>query len=527
MDTTTEKPTGEAEHVSATTTDVVKPDKGAVNVLMIMSCLAFGAASFLFGYDDKVISPIAATPFFIKNFQGHANPASGKLVLTARNQDLVFSVPLVGSVIGGLATSPLSHRLGRKWTLIFAYFFSVVGGFLQLLAPNLATFVIGRFLSDFIIGIAHTIAPLYLSEVVPASMRGRSVSIYNILNLFSGVISTIIVNATHTIDGHNSYRIPVAVEVGLPILLLVLTLPTPESPQWLVAKGRMEEAKRNLRRLRGYEDWQLEDEFRVIVLCEENERELTKNVRFWHLFNRENLKRTITAGSFFSLNQISGVILSTTYTTVFLGQLGVGNPFVLTIVASVCTLAGTIFSPLVIDIYGRRPTALTGMVALFIIDVIAGALAFFPGNDSALLTIAALGFIFNFVWATSFLSISVLLPPEIATPRLRSHTMAYTVACAQTTAVITTFAVPQLTSAGAANLGAKTYLIFAGCMACIIVWSYVLIPETKGRTYAEIDEMYDKKVPMWKWRKYQTSTVAKPSVLVSEKMVVQNIRLSA
>ena len=459
----------------------------------------------------------------VQEFQGHPNPASNTLSLTARNQDLVFSVPLIGSIFGGLATTPISKRLGRKWTLVFAYGFSMIGGFIQVFAPNLGAFVVGRFFSDFVIGIAHTIAPLYLCEVMPTSMRGRGVSIYNILNLFSGVIATIIVNATHTINGRTSYQIPLAVETGLPLLLLLLTIFVPESPQWLVSKGRINEAKRSLRRLRGYSDWQLEDEFRVIVLCEENERELSSNTRFWDLFNRENFKRTITAGSFFSLNQISGVILSTTYTTVFLSQLGVGNAFVLTIVASVCTLAGTIFSPMVIDIYGRRPTALTGMVLLFFIDIIAGTLAFFPSNKGALLGIAALGFIFNFIWATSFLSISVLLPPEMATPKLRSHTMSYTVACAQTTAVITTFAVPQLTSAGAANLGAKTYLVFGGCMACIIVWSYMLIPETKGRTYAEIDEMYDKKVPMWKWSTYKTSTEAKQATLVSEQLINKSI----
>ncbi|EHK21557.1 uncharacterized protein TRIVIDRAFT_91290 [Trichoderma virens Gv29-8] len=497
----------------------VSPDHGAINVLLVLSCLAFGAASFLFGYDDKVISPVAATEYFVKKFQGHPNPASGKFALTARNQDLVFSVPLVGSVVGGLATTPLSSRFGRKWTLLGSYCFSFLGSFLQLFAPNLATFVIGRFATDFVIGIAHTVAPLYLCEVVPTSMRGRGVSIYNILNLLSGVVSTIIVNSTHNINDSRSYQIPLAVQAGLPMLLLLLSLPIPESPQWLVSKGRLEEAKHNLRRLRGYATWQLEDEFRVIVLCEENERELTANVQFWHLFNRENLRRTITAGSFYSLNQISGVILSTTYTTVFLSQLGIGNAFVFTVIASCCTLAGTIFSPMVIDIYGRRPTALCGMVILFVIDIVAGALAFFPNNSNALLTIAALGFIFNFFWATSFLSISVLLPPEIATPKLRSHTMAYTVACAQTTAVITTFAVPQLTDASAAGLGAKTYLVFAGCMACVIVWSFFLMPETKGRTYAEIDEMYDKKVPMWRWSSFETLTQAKQVTLMTEKLV--------
>lgn len=502
--------TVETQHV-----DAVKPQpepvpsgKGAVNLLVILSCIAFGSASFLFGYDDKVISPVAALQAFVHYFQG-GDPNDGTLVLTARNQDLVFSVPLVGSIIGGLAASPLNNHLGRKWTLISAYIFSLGGGFLQLFAPNLAAFVVGRFWNDFTIGIANATAPLYMSEVVPPSMRGRSVTSINILSLISGVVSTVIVNATHTLDGRRQYMIPLAVQCGLPVLLFALTIALPESPQWLVSKGRLEEARRNLRKLRGFSDWEVDDELRVMKMCEDNERALTSNVRFWEIFGRQNLKRTLTAGSFYSLNQISGVILSTTYTTVFLTQLGIGDPFTFTVIASCCTLAGTMVAPLVIDRVGRRPTAFVGMTLLLIIDVAAGALAFNTSNKNAALTIAALGFIFNFFWGAGFYSLSALMPSEIATPKLRNHTMAYTIACAQTTAVITTFAVPQLTSADAANLGAKTYLVFAGCMACILVFVYFFMPETKGRTFAEIDEMYDAGIPMRKWRKYQTTTEAK------------------
>ena len=97
---------------------------------------------------------------------------------------------------------------------------------------------------------------------------------------------------------------------------------------------------------------------------------------------------------------------------------------------------------------------------------------------------------------------------------MRNFTMSYTIAWAQTTAVITTFAVPQLTAADAANLGAKTYLVFAGCMACIIVFVWFLVPETKQRTFAEIDEMYAAKVPKHKWKNYQTSTDARKATIV-------------
>jgi Na+/melibiose symporter-like transporter len=340
-------------------------------------------------------------------------------------------------------------------------------------------------------------------------MRGRSVSSLNILNLTAGVVSTVIVWGTQKLGGHLSYQIPLAIQSAVPIILICLTIPLPESPEWLVAKGNLAQAGQNLRKLRGFSDAYVNDELRLMELCEKQNREMRAEVKFWHIFKRQHLRRTLVGGSFFSLNQISGVILSTTYTTVFLTELGIGNAFTLTIIASCCTLAGTIAAPLVIDRAGRRPTAFVGMAILFIIDLVAGILAFYHRNSQATLAIAALSFIFNFFWASSFYSLSTLMPSEMATPKLRHHTMSYTIACQEVTAVITTLVVPQLTSADAAGLGAKTYLVFAGCMAVIIVFVYFFMPETRGRTFAEIDEMYAAKVPAWKWRSYRTSIKAR------------------
>ncbi|KAJ5204026.1 uncharacterized protein N7498_004905 [Penicillium cinerascens] len=500
---TTDKECGSAE-----VEHVVYSEKGAVNALLVLVCVVFGASSFMFGYDDKLISPVAALTPFVEKFQG-PNPATGKYILTARNQNLVISLPLVGAALGGLLASPLNFHFGRKWPLVAAYMLSVGGGLLQVFAPNLGAFVGGRSINAVAFGIATATTPLYLSEVVPASMRGRSVSSINILNLTAGVVGTVIVWGTEKIGGHLSFQIPLAVQSAVPIILCAMTIPLPESPEWLVSKGNMEQARLNLRKLRGFSDEQVEDELRLMALCEKNNREIRSETKFWHIFKREHLRRTLVAGSFFSLNQISGVILSTTYTTIFLTELGVADAFTLTIISSCCTLAGTIAAPFVIDRAGRRPTAFVGMSILFIIDAVAGGLAFDKGNKRAVLAIAALSFVFNFFWASSFFSLSNLMPSEMATPKLRHHTMSYTIACQEITAVITTLVVPQLTSADAANLGAKTYLVFAGCMAGIIVFVYFLMPETRGRTFAEIDEMYAAKVPAWKWRSYRTSIEAR------------------
>ncbi len=106
------------------------------------------------------------------------------------------------------------------------------------------------------------------------------------------------------------------------------------------------------------------------------------------------------------------------------------------------------------------------------------------------------------------LSRAFVLPTEIPTTALREPTVAWSVFWSYVTAIITTFAVPQLTAADAANLGAKTAFIFAGCVFITVLWTYFYIPETKARTMAEIDEMYSLKLPMRRWRDYKCEVVS-------------------
>ncbi|KAK9350558.1 general substrate transporter [Lipomyces doorenjongii] len=475
------------------------PLRQVISPFLVFALMVFGASTLLFGFDNNVVGPIAALEPFVRKYQG-VNHSTGSYVFTARNQDLIFSVPLVGTILGAWSASPIQSKFGRKWSVIGCYVVSIGGVFLQLFAKDLGMFVAGRCWNGIGYGCAMAISPLYLSEVVPAIMRGRSVSSQNIFTIVSGVIATVVVNATSKLDGKNSYMIPLGVQCALPIILIPFTALLPESPIWLVANNRLEDARKSLRKLRAYSDEMVDNELELIKETERAEREIGQDAKFWELFYRGNIRRTLTASSLFSMNQVSGIILSTTYATIFLEQIGVANPFGLTIAAACCQLAGAIIGPFVVDSAGRRPVALIGMTLLMVIDFIAGGLSFAEkGNKSIALGIAILSFIFNVIWTGSFYALSMLIPSEVATVRLRNHTMSYTVGWCQTTAVITTFAVPQITSAGAGNLGPKAYLVFGGCMVLIIIFTFFMIPETKGLTFTQIDAMYERGVPAWRW----------------------------
>lgn len=110
------------------------------NWRLILNTIIIGCSFGLFGYDNNFAAPLAALPLFIAKYQGAG------LAFTARNLNLVISVPLVGAATGTFVAAPLMKYVGRKKTFLIAYFlFCTPGSILQLFAPNIAALVIGRF----------------------------------------------------------------------------------------------------------------------------------------------------------------------------------------------------------------------------------------------------------------------------------------------------------------------------------------------------------------------------------------------
>ncbi|CAI6088080.1 unnamed protein product [Clonostachys chloroleuca] len=498
-----------AEHVSEPEHDI-NNTKGWLTWSAFCYMVIIGLSMGLYGYDNNFAAPLVQLPLFIQKYQGPGLTftLSDMLPRQARNLNLLTPVPLVGAAIGTFIAPAGMRRLGRKKTMIAAYsLLCTPGSFLQLFAPNMAALVVGRFWNYVGISILTTTAPLYLAEFVPADFRGRAIGFCFAGVAAVGVLATTVVWGTEKIKDERQYMIPLAIQAAVPVGLCLLTFLIPESPVWDIQHGRLDAARRTLLTLRNNRADMVDAEISMYQAADER----TQASNFWHILDRENLQRTLSAGAILSASQVGGQILILTYATVILVASGVGNPFEITVIISSLQFLGTVIGPFLVDKAGRRPVALVGFTILLLLNLAAGSLgAAGLTSETQRLALAAVFILFGFFNAVSFQSLCFVLPTEIASPALREPTMAWSIFWSYTTAVITTFAVPQIMSADAANLGVKTAYVFAGCVLVTIIWAYFYLPETMGRTVAEIDEMYRIGLPMRNWRGYscESSNVA-------------------
>lgn len=172
-----------------------------------------------------------------------------------------------------------------------------------------------------------------------------------------------------------------------------------------MGKGRIDEARQVLLSIRAHNVLLVESELSVIQIALQSHAELRASINPWDIFKREHIERTLSSGAPFCLSQVGGQILTGTYATVILVQSGVADPFKMTIIIFMMQFVGTLVGPPLVDKVGRRPVALVGFSALFIIDIAAGSLAavglMTPSRSVAL---AALCMIFGFFNSASFQS---------------------------------------------------------------------------------------------------------------------------
>ncbi|MEX1274351.1 MAG: sugar porter family MFS transporter [Bacteroidota bacterium] len=434
----------------------------------------------LFGYDTAVIS--GAIGFLRTYFD-----------LSAAEMGWAAASALLGCVLGASGAGVASDRFGRKKILMVAGVFFAVSAVWTALPGNFTQFVIARILGGIGVGIASMLSPMYIAEVAPAQIRGRLVT-FNQFAIVTGILTVYFVNYSIAGLGVGDWNVQVGwrwmfgSEAFPAILFLFFLFLIPESPRWLIKEGREEEARKVLSRVRNGDD--IEDEV----------REIKKTLTVAKVSMRELLHPTwrgvVVLGAVLAiLQQVTGINVFMYYAPEIFKQLGAGvdSALLQTIVVGAVNMLFTVVALYTIDRVGRKTLLIAGASGMGLSLTALGWAA--ATNTTEIWVLAfVLGYIACF--AASMGPVVWVVLSEIFPTRLRGRAMAvatFSIWLANY-AVSQTFPILNENEWLVATFGGGfPFWLYAFFCVVTVVVSMRYIPETKGKTLEQIEEMWKSK----------------------------------
>jgi MFS transporter, SP family, general alpha glucoside:H+ symporter len=304
-----------------------------------------------------------------------------------------------------------------------------------------------------------------------------------------------------------AYRIPFGLQWIWPVIIIPFILFAPESPYWLVRKGKLDEARKVLKRLISKSDRIDGEQFLALIQrTNEREREYETEASFIDCFKGSNLRRTEICAMAWTIQILSGGSLPA-YAVVFFQNAGFPTvqSFNLTVGMKALGFTGTCISFFLIPRLGRRTIFFGGLCMLTALMLLIGFLGLAPSSNAIINAEAALLMVWFFMYYLSIGPLAYVIFSETSATRLRGHTVAIALMVYSTFSIIYNVASPYLITPNQANLGAKTGLIYGSVALLTCIWTYFRLPECKGRTYEELDIMFERRVPTKKFKTYVIS----------------------
>ncbi|AWN14979.1 Arabinose-proton symporter [Salinisphaera sp. LB1] len=345
-----------------------------------LSCGLAALAGLLFGMDIGVIS--GALPFIKKDFN-----------LSSAMEGWIVSSMMVGAAIGALSAGTISKTMGRKRALLASALLFIIGALVCVSAPGPTLLWIGRILLGLAVGVASFTAPLYLSEVTPERIRGTTISFYQLM-VTVGILAAFVSNAAFSYI--ESWRWMFGVLVIPAVMLFFGALSVPNSPRWLAAKDRFDEARDVLSRLRGTTE-EVDYEMGEIQDAIEQER----GAQGFQMFrSNPNFRRSVFLGVALQLvQQFTGMNVIMYYAPQIFqtaGFEGTSASLWATVVTGLTNVLATFIAIALIDRAGRKPILYAGFAIMAITMALLSTIIYI-GPSTAFLQYTAMAMVLLFV----------------------------------------------------------------------------------------------------------------------------------
>ncbi|MET3932718.1 sugar porter family MFS transporter [Arthrobacter sp. OAP107] len=440
---------------------------------MVAMVATFGG--LLFGYDTGVIN-------------GALRPMTADLGLTPITEGIVTSSLLFGAAAGAVGGGRLSDTWGRRKTIILLAVLFLVGALSCVFAPNFEVMVVGRVILGLAVGGASSVVPVYLAELAPYEIRG-SLAGRNELMIVIGQLAAFVVNA---IIGNlwgefgGVWRLMLAVAAVPAVALFLGMLRMPESPRWLISRGRTQEALSVLKTIRSSD--RAEAEMADVKHLADEEKEM--KLSGWGALKNKWILRILLVGIGLGVaQQLTGINSIMYYGQSVLVEAGFSSSgaLIANIAPGVIAVVGGVIALTMMQRVNRRTTLLLGFTLTTICHFLIGiaSIALPVGNPARPFVILFL--VVAFVGSMqTFLNIAVwVMLSEIFPLHIRGFAIGVSIFCLWIANAFLGLFFPTLV----ASVGITgTFFMFGVVGILALIFIYTQVPETRGRTLEALEE---------------------------------------
>ncbi|GFZ49259.1 hypothetical protein JCM24511_07378 [Saitozyma sp. JCM 24511] len=438
-------------------------------------------------FDNQGFSQTQAMDAFAQRF-GNYNPTTKTWAVPTYFLSFLNGFPSIGQALGAYIGSIISARYGRRMTVFVMSIWAIVSAIIIITSKNKVQILMGRILNYVYVGMELSVISVFQAELMPGPIRGFAVGSYQMSIGLGGIVINIICNRTATLKTDAAFLIPFAMYFIVPTIVSSLVWFMPESPRWLLSKGRVDEAAASLGRIRvDNSPDTIESEIHMIQLALEMEKERGS---YLDLFRKPNRRRTSIAWASNFFLQASGQSFVSQYGAVFFKSIGAANPFALTIGNTTLLTGACLINMCLMDHVGRRPMYLIGSMLQGSSQFIVGAMGTQQQTQTVKTVIVAFTMSFAFFYGIGIGPLNWVTTTEVPDQRLRDKTVRTAAWVNTVTTFVVSFTLPYLLNAPYANLSSKVGFIYGSITFTATVWAYFFLPELGGRTLDEIDLLF-------------------------------------
>jgi sugar porter (SP) family MFS transporter len=438
------------------------------------------------GYDNSMLNGLQALPPWKKFMKQPSGPYLG----------IINASQAIGGCIGYPLMSVIAQRFGRKKCLYVGCFLISLGTGLQAGAVNAPMFIISRVFVGLSSGFFGSV-PLLVTETAYPTHRGIITALFQTLYYVGSVLSAWVTYGTHNMDTSWAWRIPSIMQVSVPVLIMGIAIFAPESPRWLIAQDRNEEARATLVKYHagGIEASALVDfEMAEIEEALRLERQFKMNASYLDMFktkgNRHRLFISATLGVFAQWN---GVGIISYYLVSVLKTIGIASTTQQTLIngfLQVWNLVAAVTAAALVDKLGRRFLFITSSVGMLLCYItMTGLAASYTSSHSSSVGIAVVPMLFLFYgfYDLAFTPLIAAYPVEIWPYELRSRGVVVTHVATYVALFFNLFVNPIALAA----ITWKYYIVYVVILVFVCITVFFTYPETRGNTLEEIAIVFD------------------------------------